>query len=187
MNKQDIETQAAALMRDERYEEAYHLLLPLADQGSAFVLMNLGWICEYGAIGEKDIDGAISYYQCAASGGSSKAHFRLGALLLDEGHLVQARATFEAGAELENLGSMYELGTMLLKGQGGPADEPKGMAWLERAAAAGHFYAQRSLLDIEYRNSKSVLVKMWVMIKIGIMALKFTKEYLKDKSSDRLT
>ncbi len=52
---------------------------------------------------------------------------------------------------------MYELGLMLLLGEGGPADPCEGIVWLEKAAATEGFIAEdaRRLLYDRYKHGQS--------------------------------
>ncbi len=61
---------------------------------------------------------------------------------------------------------------MMVDGGGAPTEVDAGIAWLEKAAANGHIFAQRKLLVIKERNSKSMFEKLSVRMKIAALAIK---------------
>jgi TPR repeat protein len=81
---------------------------------------------------------------------------------------------------------MAELGSMLLKGRGGPSNAEEGWNLVERAAAQGHIFAQRTLLAIEYDNAQSITEKLFVRLKILRLALKGGRERWRDSYSDKV-
>jgi TPR repeat protein len=176
---------ARKAIEEKAYEEAVRLLRPLAERNSERALIALGWIFERGDTGAPDWKAARSYYERAASQGSTAGCFELGRLLNRQGEEAQARAAFEAGAERGHLPSMSRLGTMMIEGRGGPTDLDVGTSWLERAAADGHIFARRKLLAAEARNAKSIFKKLAVTMKIVALAIKGAKEMSKDPNSDK--
>jgi TPR repeat protein len=102
MTVPEDEQLAARAMEAGAYEEAACLLQPLVERNSEYALLTLGWIYETGAAGTLDKHAARLYYEHAAAEGSASAYLRLGWLLLDNGEEMQARATFEAGVQLDN-------------------------------------------------------------------------------------
>jgi TPR repeat protein len=161
-------------------------LLPLAESNSEYALLTLGWIYETGATGVADKNLARSYYERAAAQGSAAAYHDLGQLLLGQGNATRARTLFEAGAEQGNIASMAKLGRMFVEGSGGRVDTEAGIAWLKEAAAQGHIFAQRTLLDIEERNAKTISQKLSVKLKIAALATAGAKTMLKDPASEKL-
>lgn len=177
---------AGRAIEDGAYDEAVRLLRPLAERNSEYALLTLGWIYETGATGPPDKEAARSCYEQAVAQGSPAAHLKLGRLLLKEGEETQARATFEEGAKDGNVPCMARLGKMMVEGRGGPTDLHAGIEWLERAAAEGHIFGQRTLLAIEERNAKSLLEKLSIKKRIAALVAKGAKEMLKDPGSDKL-
>lgn len=100
MTIQDEEQHAANAIDAGAYEEAVRLLLPLAQGGSEYALLTLGWVHETGATGVADKNNASHYYERAATIGSVSAYLYLGRLLLRDGKIREARAAFERGVEL---------------------------------------------------------------------------------------
>lgn len=177
---------AGKALKEGAYEEAVRLLRPLAERNSEFALLNLGWIYETGAIGAPDKEVARSYYERAASQGSAAAYSDLGRLSLGKGEEGQARAEFETGAKGGDISCISELGRMMVEGRGGSTDHNAGTAWLQKAAAQGHIFAQRTLLAIEERDAKSLRERLSVKKKIVALAIKGAKEMSKDPFSDRI-
>jgi TPR repeat protein len=71
---------------------------------------------------------------CAAP---AYADFRTAWSEYNAGHYEVARAQFLALAELGDCSSQFNLGAMLLKGQGGAKDSGSGVGWLQAAAGNG--------------------------------------------------
>jgi TPR repeat protein len=186
MSVQQDEYLAGQAMEAGAYEDAVRLLRPLAILNSEYALLSLGWIYETGATAAPDKDAALSFYTRAVSQGSAAGCFSLGRLLLGRGEEAKARSAFRAGAERGDLPSMSELGTLLLEGRGGPSNAEEGWGWVERAAAEGHIFAQRTLLAIEEDNASSITDKLSVKLKILRLALKGAREMVSDRYSDKV-
>jgi TPR repeat protein len=167
------------------YEQARRLLEPVAARGSIYSLLTLGGFYESGKLGPADMDVAISYYELAAAQGSPEAHRRLGRLLYDLGEREKARAAFEYGAEAGNISCMYWLGLMTLRGEGGPTGSALGTAWLQKAAAEGHWFAKRKLLSLRGREASSIFQKLLINLQIAWLAMKAGKDFWKDPDNDR--
>ena len=162
--------------QEGNYEEAVRLLKPLAERNSGYALCNLGYISELGLAGTPDKQAALAYYKRAAAQGDGDANFRLGRLLSEEGDAIQARAAFQAGAELAHVASMSRLGRMMV--HGGAADRHTGVGWLEKAAAKGDLLARRELLMIQAR-SESILNRLSIRMKIAALSIKWAKQMSK--------
>lgn len=173
-------------MEAGNYDEAVRLLTPLAHRNSEYALLSLGWIYETGATAAPDKDAALSFYARAASRGSAAGCFDLGRLLLVLGEETKARSAFQAGAEKGDVPSMSELGRMLLEGRGDPSNAEEGWNWVERAAAQGHIFAQRTLLAIEDDSARSIIEKLSVKLKILRLALKGGREIWRDRYSEKM-
>jgi len=187
MNINESEADAARLVDERRYKEARRLLLELSEHGSIYSYLTLGWIYEQGVLGRKDIGAAKHWYERAVSVAYPEAYLRLGRLLTDQGELERARKAFEAGAKMRNLGSMYQLGKILLDDAQSPGDVEHGIAWLERAANDGHIYAQRRLVRLKVKNSKSLIGKILLIPLIVRTAINGVKEIRKDVYSDKVS
>ncbi|MEP3224336.1 MAG: hypothetical protein ABJO01_00040 [Parasphingorhabdus sp.] len=186
MTPYEIELRVADLIEEKRYQDAFGLLLPIADNGSEFTLMTLGWLLSNDVIAENNNHTAMEYHYRAARKGNRQAFIAYGKLLLDEGLASEALMIFEEGAELGSFACKYWLGSMLIDGNGGVADEPSGVSWLKQAADSGHLYAQRDLLVFEFRKEQSLFSKASIALKIGCLALKVGKETIMEKNSEKI-
>ena len=65
--------------------------------------------------------------------------------------LAEAARCYRLAAEKGDADSQYDLGFMLLLGEGGPKNIDEGLMWLERAGAQGECLALRLLVDC-YEN-----------------------------------
>ena len=139
MSFKNSEQLAWEAMEAGAYDRAVRLLQPLAEGESEYGLLCLGYIYEMGKTGPPDMEAARSCYERAAARGSGAANFEIGRLLLGERDEKQARRAFQRGTERGDLPSMAELGRMMVEGRGGSGDAAEGWAWLEKAAAQGHF------------------------------------------------
>ncbi|MES2452031.1 MAG: tetratricopeptide repeat protein [Pseudomonadota bacterium] len=182
----DTEKKAAIMLEAGDYRKAVDILKPLADEGSQYALMSLGWIYETGAIGDPDVEAARVSYERAVESGSAAASFDLGRLLSGQGNDVKARLAFEVGAERNDIACMARLGRMMVEGRGGPADTSAGMTWLERAASAGHIHAQRTILGIKEGNAKSVFERLSIKREIAALAAKGASEAARNPHSDKI-
>ncbi len=186
MSSKNSEQLAWQAMEAGAYDEAVRLLEPLAHRNSEWALLSLGWIYETGATAPPDKDAALSLYARAASQGSAAGCFDLGRLHLARGDEASARSAFRTGAERGDLPCMAELGSMLLKGRGGPSNAEEGWNLVERAAAQGHIFAQRTLLAIEEDNARSITERLVVKLKILRLALAGARELARDRYSDKV-
>ena len=182
----DVERLAGQAIEKEDYAEAFRLLQPLAERGSEYTLLTLGYIHRRGIDGAPDWDSARSYFERAAAEGSVPAHHYLGRLFMGRKEDTKALEAFRAGAELGDLPCMSDLGRMLVKGRGGPVDLEEGREWLEKAAAKGHFFAQRAILALRMRNTRSLLEKLSVWREILLLGVRAVRKACKDPHSDKI-
>lgn len=176
MTQHEAESRAAGLVEQKRYDEAQKLLYELAENGSLYASLTLGWLYEADEAGRKNAKAARYFYERAASMGSPSAHWRLGSLLVRENELVSARAAFRAGAEKGHLAAMYRLGNMLCEGEGGPKEREEGISWLERAAKLGHLFSEGQLISIEAEQSTSLIAKLSRVKRRLALMIKYAKE-----------
>lgn len=183
----EIENAAHEHIVAERYEEAFVILKQLCERDSGYAFRALGSFYETGLFVPVDKQMARSYYLKAIEQEYRDAYLYLGWLLIDLGDEEGARRTFESGAKLDFLPCMYRVGHMMLDGEGGAADPAQGQAWLQKAADGGHLFAQRWLLGLEMRESRSIFAKIRVAYKIGKLVKIVLQEHLRDPHSDLLT
>ncbi len=157
---------ASRALDARKYNEAAALYEPLADAGVETALLNLGWMYKNGHLGSPDLDKAISLYERASNKGSAIAKHYLGRSLMEKGELNRARSLFLEGAMLGNKACMTMAGKMLVRGLGGEQNVDVGTTWLVRAADAGQLFAQRELLRMEVHNSRSLLHRFFLYLRI---------------------
>jgi TPR repeat protein len=165
------------------YERAKQLLLPLARQGSANAMNLLGWMHGKGKIEGADKTEGASWYRKAAEGGVTEAFYHSGTLLLESGDEAGAREAFEKGAALGSMQSMYGLGHCLDQGKT-ESEKREALSWFERAAAKGHFPAQRRMLRIS--AGKSLFNRIMFVPRLLKMTYRGVVLHWKDKHSEKL-
>lgn len=98
---------------------------------------------------------AMAYYKEAALAGSASAQNAMGTFFYQgvqiEKDYVTARKWFEAAAVRGQVDGMFNLAVMMMKGEGGEADNIKAYAWLTLAREAGHPNAEAVLKILEGR------------------------------------
>src|SRR3712207_2008689 len=99
MTTPDEESQTARLLEAGQYASAIQVLRPLAQAGSAYALLCLGWIYDSGVAGERDEATAEYHYRKAAELGVASGYFELARFLYDQGKLGEARGLFAEGGQ----------------------------------------------------------------------------------------
>lgn len=178
------EVDAWRAMQAGHYEEAARLYEPLAAQGSETALICLGTMYERGRLGTRDEEKAISFWEKAASAGSAPAKYRLGRLFKDKGDFSCARKWFIEGAQQNHKPSLYMGGRMLMCGQGGEVESQTGHAWMVRAAEGGHAFAQRDLLRMQIRDSRSLWARLKLYRELFRLWLSAIRRHARDPYSE---
>jgi TPR repeat protein len=124
------------------YENAYRLLVPLAEQGVAKAQVNLGLMYFYGqAVPQNDIE-AEKWFRKAADQGDAFAEHNLGVMYANGWglpvDLAEAAKWYQRAADLGLSDAQYDLGLMYAKGQGVPQDYVRARMWLNLSAAQGN-------------------------------------------------
>jgi TPR repeat protein len=99
MTNEQIEQLANKAVERQDFETARRLLIPLADRGSIFALLTLGWMYQHGSDPLQDKSLARECYHKAIATGSVEGYLHLGWLLGNDGKFAQARAMFNQGKE----------------------------------------------------------------------------------------
>ncbi|MBP6012271.1 MAG: sel1 repeat family protein [Alphaproteobacteria bacterium] len=103
------EHNAWRLMEARDYAEAARLFEPLAERGSVWAHVKLGWLHEHGHIGAPDLDKAIAAYEKSAVPGNPEGMYYLGQALLKKGDRARAQKVFREGSAELHLGCTREL------------------------------------------------------------------------------
>jgi len=126
---------ANAAIKNEEFEKAYELLLPLAEENNAEAQTLLGSLYVNGLGVEQDATKGLSWIMKAATQGYEAAKVRAFLLCLEEANQGDAAA-------------MYNVGYMCLNGWGGEYDTNVCIEWLENAAKLGHIRSGNVLSQI---------------------------------------
>ena len=76
-----------------------------------------------------------------------------------------ALAAFERGAKQEYLPCISALGILMVRTAANPDQIRDGMRWFTDAAARGHFFARREVLNLDFENENLLLGKLHIMLK----------------------
>lgn len=115
-------TQAVAAYNTGRYDQAFRLLQPLAQQGDVRAQYNLGILYRDGQGVAQDYRQAVAWFQKAANQELAQAQVNLG-VRYEKGQGVvqnyqQALAWYQKAADQDDASAQNNLGKMYDKGQG---------------------------------------------------------------------
>lgn len=143
---QDNDDFAAMLARqafiEGRTEEAYQMILPLAEKGVPRAQTIMGFFHETGVAPDASPEQAVAWYEKAAAQGQPQGIHNL-AYLYHYGELglpvdlEKARALYTQAAFMDFGASLHNLAQMVLKGEGGPQDADLARAMYERTVTLG--------------------------------------------------
>lgn len=117
------------LLHSQRYEEAYHALLPLHKEGNAMASMSLGFMYLNGDWVERDVSTGRKYLRAAIENGSVEAIFNLGRTYRGEDLALYARYQ-EKAAQRGHLIAAQQIGRAYFYGQGVPQNDVHAYRWL---------------------------------------------------------
>ncbi|WP_158013840.1 tetratricopeptide repeat protein [Sphingomonas sanxanigenens] len=181
----DLEKTAYKLIKNGDYEAAVKVLITLSELDSSYALLSLGWIYDSGKIGISDSRRAAKYYEKAAMLGSGSGFFELGRLRYDEGNLVESRRIFSDGSNIGDIRCLAWYGSMMAKGEGGEKNVEEAIKILEVASEGGQLIAKRVLIGLKIDSSDSLLMKLFLYMKIIPLSLLAVYEAIRDPYSDR--
>lgn len=131
------------------YEAARILLLPLAEQGDALALNNLGVMYEKGYGVAKDDAEAVKWYRKAAEQGNTKAQFSLGVMCANGRGVArddaEASAWYLKAAQQGHAEAQYNVGLRYMNGRGVEKNPAEAAVWYRRSAEQGYAKAQVNL------------------------------------------
>ncbi|MBI1907042.1 MAG: sel1 repeat family protein [Rhodocyclales bacterium] len=134
-----------SLIQEERYEEAFKVLQPIAERGSKYACLYLGWLYQTGLGVVQSQEHAEKWYRKVADTGLPSGQHYLGNLLRNLQRFREAVIWYERAAAAGYLPAIYRLGRSYEIGQGTSKDELKAKQYLQEAAAKGHLFAQRDV------------------------------------------
>lgn len=151
---------AEKLYGDERYQEAFSKYKNLAERGSVESQVFVGWMYQQGLGVPQDYAKASEWYEKAAKLGSADAQFYLAKLYARKKDYAQAIHWYEAAAAKEYPPALYRLGWVYEVGRGVEPDREKAYAYYERAAKAGHLFAQKELALLLVQGQRGWLARL---------------------------
>ncbi len=129
-------------------------------QGVAAAQTNLGLMYAQGRGVKQNYDEARKLWEQAAVSGHPMAQFNLGLLYLQglAGTPDERKASqyFLQAARQNVPDAQYALGTMYLAGRGVTKDRDEAVAWLQKAAVAGHQRAILALSDLDKAEQQAI-------------------------------
>lgn len=166
--------------------EAFTLYQHLAREGNAHAQVTLGWMYHNGQGGPKDKDQALAWFERAANLGSSEGAFYCGRHAFGEGEYQEGLKWFNQ-ASTRNYGpALLWLGLSHLRGYGVPVDRARGIAYLERAAETGNWYARRELALQMIRGASGISNIPAGLVLLPYWAIAAVVEFLRSGYSERL-
>ncbi|GGZ41802.1 SEL1-like repeat protein [Asticcacaulis endophyticus] len=125
-------------------------------QNHAGALYSVARAYDAGEGADADPAKALVYYKEAALAGNADAQNAVGTYFYQGGDQIvkddaTARKWFEAAARQGQDDAMFNLGVMLMKGEGGDKDMVKAWVWFRLAQAKGHESAKAALTALEKR------------------------------------
>ena len=150
------ERNSSLLIKDEKYQEAITLLLPLSQSGDAESQTQLGSLYENGLGVPLDMTMAIRWYQTAAEQNYPRAQVNLG-VLYQYGtgvnkDLSRAIYWFKKAVVQNDPRGEGKLGYLYIVGEGVEKNHQEGMWLLESSAAGGYAEAQFNLAMLLRRD-----------------------------------
>jgi hypothetical protein len=149
-----IEKTGDLIFKEKDYAAAWKVLQPAIDAGHPEAFYYAGLMNHFGYGMPKDPLKAVEYYSRGAAAGSWYCVNNLGICLRDgigvAQNFAEARKCFNVAAMHGNQEAGWNLGAMMINGQGAAADRVEGCAWL---SASGHPQALKQLPELMARMS----------------------------------
>ncbi|HNY80383.1 MAG: hypothetical protein RBS72_20755 [Sedimentisphaerales bacterium] len=141
--------QARQLLRSQNYQDAYSILMNLAQQGHAEAMFFLALMYDRGNGVQQDVRESVRWYTRSSLGGWSDSMFNLGQKYHKgegvEADQVKAADLFFLVATTGDPDGQWVFGVFVAEGTGRPKDLIEGCAWLLMAASQGHEKAKKEL------------------------------------------
>ena len=159
----------------------------LAEQGSLYGMLYLGWAYQKGTGTAADAKQAEAWFRRAFEKGSKLAIYYLGHLYLQQQEYSKAHEVFAVGASMQYSPAIYCLAQMYVDGAGVSKQPDKARALLEQATVLGHVFAKRSLAKL-LMSGEFGFFSIFRGCSLFLGALKdgFVVGMKEDASSDRL-
>ena len=140
-----------------RYAQAMKIWQPLADDGDAVAMFNIGVLHAQGLGLSQDATVAVDWYRKAADRGYAPAQFNLGASY-HNGHGVKrndelAASWWQLAADQGEVQAQYHLAVLYLEGRGVDRDPTTAKYFLEQAARQGESRASELLATLKAEST----------------------------------
>lgn len=139
------EARAASAIQKTDPAESFRQLLTLAENGSAYSMLAVGWRYFHGVGVEADEARSRDWYRRAAEAGSQYAQFHYGRLCLQDGQYAEAKKVFAMGAREDWAPAVYWFAISRLRQSADRRRYIEAFPLIERAAEKGSLYARCSL------------------------------------------
>lgn len=166
-----------------RFAEAFSLYKELASGGHAESQVFVGWMLLEGRGVTPDSNEAASWFERAASLGSSHGAFYFARYLTSKGRHIEALPWYRKSAAAGYLPSVFWVGYALAEGKGASPDIPEAYKFLTHAAKQGHVYAQRQLAILDMRGHRGFI---WRLLGIVLFIVAVLKGAVSDSGSEKL-
>lgn len=191
---QDLENEPDVTRLNEAYAlletdpaRAVRELQSLAEQGSLYGMLYLGWAYQKGTGTAADAKQAEVWLRRAFEKGSKLAIYYLGHFYLQQQEYSKAHEVFAVGASMQYAPAIYCLGQMYVDGTGVSKQPDKARALLEQATALGHVFAKRSLAKLLISGQFGFFsILRGCSLFLGALKDGFVVGMKEDTSSDRL-
>jgi len=137
-------SQAYAMLSD-RSPQTIGALTELAERGSVWSMLGLGYAYTDATLGTPDLAASEMWCRKAAEAGLVCAHYYLGRLYLMQSRYAEAKQEFEFAASKDYAPAIHYLGRIAYFGWGVPSDTVKGKALFEAASTRGNLVARDML------------------------------------------
>lgn len=124
-------------------ERAIQQMHQLSTEGHSPAQVFLGWASELGRTGNVNLDEARRWYSAAAKAGNAVGQLYLGSLLIRHGEESAGADWIRRAADQGYAPALYRLGKLYEAGVGVERSDAEGVRCMEKAAVAGHPFAQR--------------------------------------------
>lgn len=137
--------------------------LEKAESGNVKAMYEVGRLYERGRGTDKNLATAVSWYKKASDAGHDSAKARLGKMYLEgrgvKKDTVRASKLISTAAQNNVPGAQYQLGVMYEIGIGHDHDPEKALYWYKKAAALGHYQAERKAKQLKSIPHSTAAVK----------------------------
>lgn len=164
--------------------------LEQAKNGKVSAMYEVGRLYERGRGTDKSLTTAANWYEKASNAGHHSAKARLGKMYLEgrgvKKNLAKASRLITSAARNNVSGAQYQLGLMYEIGIGRSQDVSKALYWYKKAAALGHYQAERKARQLKNANASPFIASPAPAVAKPQTKKTLTKAKAKPKSSNTI-